>query len=207
VLAKQVTGRKLLSRFMKLAVLHAVPLLLLMAGCASHKESNPAPALAVETPNPFTKPLTSIGGKFGRLPVAVQNTVRAEAGTAELVDVVTESTAERVYYKVLFRESAIYPPLLIAPDGSVLNPDLTVAIPATREATGGIGGATLAVTLNDLPANALKAIQEKASIAEITGINKEIWGTHVVYVVTFRDSVRNPRLFVVADGTVLTVAP
>jgi hypothetical protein len=193
---------------MKSAVFQTVLVLLFLAGCATHHETPPAPVVETTPPNPFTKPLTSIGAKFGALPPAVQNTVRAEAGTAELTDVVRESTQDRVYFKVLFRESAIYPPLLVAPDGSVLNTDLTVSIPASRDATGGAAiEPTTPVTFNDLPLNVAKLLKARGLIAEITSINKEIWGTHVIYVVTFKDPERNPKLFLVADGTVLTLAP
>ena len=33
-------------------------------------------------------------------------------------------------YKIYFRDPDVFPPLFVAPDGSVLNPDLTVAIRA-----------------------------------------------------------------------------
>jgi hypothetical protein len=197
---------------MKSVVFLSVVVPLLMAGCASHEEPPPAHAApAVELtppPNPFTKPLTSVGGKFGALPPVVQNTIRAEVGTAELTDVIRESTADRVYYRILFRESAIYPPLLVASDGSVLNPDLTVAIPATRDATGGIAlEPSVPVTFNDLPPNVARLFRGRGLVADIAGINKEIWGTHVIYVVSFKDPDQNPTLYVVANGTILTIAP
>jgi hypothetical protein len=193
---------------MKLAVLQTALGLSLFAGCATHKETPPVAPTTLETPNPYTKPLTSIGGKFGALPPAVQNTIRAEAGAAEIIDVVTESTPDRVYYKVLFREKVIYPPLYIAPDGSILNPDLSVAVPAPRDSTGGAAaGPVETVTLNDLPANVVKVIRDQASDAQVTTISKEIWGTHIVYLVSFKDPTRHPKLLVVADGTILHVAP
>ncbi len=197
---------------MKSDVFLSVLVLVLVAGCSSDRETPPAPvAPMVEMtppPNPFTKPLTSVGGKFGALPPVVQNTIRAEAGTAELTDVIRESTADRVYFRILFRESAIYPPLLVASDGSVLNPDLTVAIPATRDATGGIAlEPSVPVTFNDLPPNVARLFRRQGLVADIAGIHKEIWGTHVIYVVSFKDPDQNPTLYVVADGTILTLAP
>jgi hypothetical protein len=193
---------------MKLAVIQTVLALSLIAGCATHEETSPVPPQTSEAPNPYTKPLNSIGGKFGGLPPTVQNTIRAEVGTAEIVDVVKDSTTDRVYYKVFFREKTIYPPLYIAPDGSVLNPDLTVAVAAPRDSTGGTAfGPSEAVPLSDLPANVAQVIQERAPDAQVALIIKETWGTHVVYVISFSDAARHPRLFVVADGTVLHEAP
>jgi hypothetical protein len=194
---------------MKSALFLSVLVSLLVAGCASHEKTPPGPAVEMTPPpNPFTKPLTSVGGKFGALPPAVQNTIRAEAGTAELTDVIRESTSDRVYYRILFRESAIYPPLLVASDGSVLNPDLTVAIPAARDATGGIAGEpSVPVTFNDLPPNVAKLLKGRGVVADVSSMSREIWGTHVIYVISFKNAEQNPKLYVVADGTLLTPAP
>ena len=193
---------------MKSALFLSVLVPLLVAGCASHEAPRGPVVEMTPAPNPFTKPLTSVGGKFGALPPAVQSTIRAEAGTAELMDVIRESTSDRVYYRILFRESAIYPPLLVASDGSVLNPDLTVLIPATRDATGGIAGEpSVPVTFNDLPPNVAKLLKGRGVVSDISGMNKEIWGTHIIYIVSFKNAEQNPRLYVVADGTILTLAP
>ena len=76
----------------------------------------------------YDKPLTSPGAKFGALPPVVQRTVLAEAGPAEVVDAVRDTSSGRVVYKIYFRDKDLFPPLYVAPDGSVLNPDLTVAV-------------------------------------------------------------------------------
>src|SRR4051794_8042869 len=95
--------------------------LLLITGCASHHTAAHEPKQA---DYPYTKPLTSPGGKFGMLPPVVQNTVRAEAGGSEVIDAIKGTSSGRVVYKIFFRSS---PTLYVAPDGSVLYPDLTVA--------------------------------------------------------------------------------
>jgi hypothetical protein len=143
---------------------------------------------------PYHKPLTSPGAKFGALPPIVQRTVLAEVGQGEVVDAVRDASSGRVVYKVYFRDSEIFPPLYVAPDGSVLNPDLTVAVRA-RQGTQ--------VKLAEVPAKVRKAIPERAPAAEVSYINKEFWGEVVVYVVIFKDEAHNPRLLLSEEGTVM----
>ena len=177
---------------MKSPVLLVVSLAVLLAGCAT---SDKAQVASHQTP--YNKPLTSPGAKFGALPPVVQRTVLAEVGQGEVVDAVRDTSSGRVVYKVYFAESELFPPLYVAPDGSVLNPDLTVAVRA-RQGTQ--------VKLADLPAKVKKAIPERAPAAEVSYINKESWGELVVYVVTFKDEAHNPKLLLSEDGTVLDEA-
>jgi len=175
--------------FMKSPVLLVASLAVLLAGCAT---SNKAQVSAHQTP--YQKPLTSPGAKFGALPLIVQRTVLAEVGIGEVIDAVRDTSSGRVVYKVYFRDSEVFPPIYVAPDGSVLNPDLTVAVRA-REG--------MQVKLADLPAKVRKAIPERAPTAEVSYINKEAWGPLVAYVVTFKDEAHNPKLILSEDGTVL----
>jgi hypothetical protein len=189
---------------MKLRILLALASILLAAACARHHSDAPAPAPTAAHSYPYRKPLTSLGAKFGALPMAVQNCVRAEAGMQEVAEVSKSSTATLVYYKIDFKDPANFPPLYVAADGSVLNPDLTVAIPAPQDASGGLsGGPASVVTIKDLPANVVAVIAERAPGADIDSISKEIWGNHVVYLVSFKDAEHNPKLAVSAEGTVL----
>jgi hypothetical protein len=174
---------------MKSPVLLMVSLAALLTGCATSEKAQVAPH---ETP--YHKPLTSPGAKFGALPPIVQRTVLAEVGQGEVIDAVRDTSSGRVVYKVYFRDSEIFPPLYIAPDGSVLNLDLTVAVRARQ------GGQ---VKLADVPAKVRKAIPERAPAAEVSYINKEAWGPLVVYVVTFKDEAHNPRLAFSEEGTIL----
>jgi hypothetical protein len=175
--------------FMKSLVLLMVSLAALLTGCATSEKAQVA---SHETP--YHKPLTSPGAKFGALPPIVQRTVLAEVGQGEVIDAVRDTSSGRVVYKVYFRDSEIFPPLYIAPDGSVLNLDLTVAVRARQ------GGQ---VKLDDVPAKVRKAIPERAPAAQVSYINKESWGPLVVYVVTFKDEAHNPRLAFSEEGTVL----
>src|SRR5262245_4918101 len=79
----------------------------------------------VETPQEvetFHNPLISPGAQFAALPPAVQNSIRAQTGGSD-IDHVTKTTnsAGRVYV-IYFKEAELYPPLYVAPDGSVLDP-------------------------------------------------------------------------------------
>jgi len=171
---------------------HALPILLLvalLAGCAAEPEKPKA-----EAKTPYHRPLTSLGAKFGALPPAVQSTVLAEAGGSEITDVVRDVSSGRVVYKITFRERDVFPPLFVAPDGSVLNPDLTVAVSA---------GPGTQVKAADVPPVVKKVIEEHGPVVGASSINKEKWGDRTVYVVTFRDTAHYPRLFITADGSLV----
>jgi len=178
------------STFMRSHILRVVSLALLLAGCATQSTTQTAPRK-----NVYNKPLNSPGAKFGALPPLVQRTVLAEAGPAQVVDAVRDTSAGQIVYKIYFLDSDVFPPLFVAPDGSVLNPDLTVAVSAIHG---------VRVKLGDLPPSVVKAIPAHAPAAEVDYINKEKWGSRVVYAVTFKDEVHNPKLFFAEDGSVLT---
>jgi len=171
---------------------HVFAVLLLaafLAGCATRQNGARG-----QNQTPYRKPLTSPGAKFGALPPDVQRTVLAEAGPEEVVDAVRDTSTGRVFYKITFRDYLVFPPLYVAPDGSVLNPDLTVAV-AARHGTR--------VKTADVPARVMKVIPEHAPSSEVAYINKESWGNRIVYVVTFKDEAHNPKLLIAEDGTVV----
>jgi hypothetical protein len=174
---------------MKSHVFLAVSVALLVAGCATHNKTQPA-----EHNTAYHKPLTSPGAKFGALPAVVQRTVLAEAGAAEVVDAIRETSSGRVIYRIYFRDHDVYPPLVVAPDGSVLNADLTIAVGAVKGTR---------VKSADVPASVMKVIPEHSPAGEVDHISKETWGGRVVYVITFKDEAHNPELLLSADGTVV----
>jgi len=173
-----------------LAVLAA----LLLTGCATQNKTQ----TAAEHQTAYHKPLTSPGARFGALPPVVQLTVLAEAGTEEVVDAVRDTSSGRVVYKIYFRDRELYPPLFIAPDGSVLNADLTVAVNTVH------GTRVKGV---EVPASVKKAIPEHAPAGEVAYINKESWGGRVVYVVTFKDEAHTPKLLLAEDGSLVEETP
>jgi hypothetical protein len=174
---------------MNARVLPILLLVALLAGCATKTDTPKAEGKTL-----YNRPLTSVGAKFGALPPAVQSTVLAEAGAAGIADAVRDASSGHVVYKITFREPDVFPPLYVAPDGSVLNPDLTVAIAATS-------GARLKAS--DVPPVVKKVIEEHGPIVGYSSINKEKWGDRTVYVVTFKDTAHYPRLFITADGTLV----
>ena len=166
---------------------------LLLTGCATRDKTRTA-----EHATTYHKPLTSPGAKYGALPAAVQRTVLAEAGAAEVVDAVRDTSSGRVIYRIYFRDHDVYPPLIVAPDGSVLNADLTIAV-------GAVHGHR--VNPSEVPAKVMKEIPERAPAAEVAYINMETWGGRVVYVVTFKDEAHYPRLLIASDGTLVEENP
>jgi hypothetical protein len=171
---------------MKLHTVAAALLAVLLAGCATPKQSQQA-----EHTTPYLKPLTSVGAKFGALPPVVQATVLAEAGGAEIVDAYRDTASGRVVYKIYFRDPDIFPPLFVAPDGSVLNPDLTVAVSAAHGTR---------VKPADVPPKVMKVIEEHQPTAGFTAIHKETWGDRVVYIVSFKDEAHYPKIFITSEG-------
>jgi hypothetical protein len=172
----------------------------MLAGCAHHKATNPPPPPGTQTRSYYTKPLTTPGTRYSSLPVTVQSAVLAEVGTAEIANVVQEMNAGRVCFKIYFMDPATYPPLYIGSDGSVLNPDMTVAVPAPRiEKT---------VKFDDLPLGVTQVVRDHVPDAqsEVASIKQEMWGDHRVYIVSFKRDIRYPTLYVVADGTMLLQA-
>jgi hypothetical protein len=178
---------------MKLHVLGVVMVALLLVGCGTTKKRQ-----MTEYQTAYDKPLTSPGAKFGAMPPVVQRTVLAEAGPAEVVDAVRDTSSGHVVYKIYFRDKETFPPLYVGPDGSVLKPDLTVAVSAVHGTR---------VKNAEVPANVLKAIPEHAPTAEVAYINMETWGGRIIYVVTFKDETHNPKLLIGSDGSVVDETP
>src|SRR6266568_4736023 len=59
----------------------------------------------------YGRPLLSPGTQFAALPPAVQNTIRAEAGAADIEDVVKDTSSGHVIYQVRFQNSNWFEPL------------------------------------------------------------------------------------------------
>ena len=104
----------------------------------------------VEEPAEYSQPLTSPGAEFSTVPPAVQNSVRAQAGAAEIVSVTRHDSAGETVYLFTFKNPELRPPLLVATDGSVLRSDLTVAVGATEDSiTASTGSGEGGIKLDD----------------------------------------------------------
>jgi len=168
-------------------------------GCASdRKEQQPV----AETP--YRQPLVSPGAQFGSLPPAVQNAVRAETGSADIEDVIKTKVGDRAVYEVRFADPQLFPPMHVAQDGSVLNRDMTVAVGAPRDRSeilfgAGAGG----LKFEDLPVPVANVVGPYAPPGEVASIDRQLWGNQLVYIISFKDEVRYPKLYVASDGRVL----
>lgn len=177
---------------MKIKPTTFLALAVLLAGCAS------------EPPLAYHAPLVSPGGQFSTLPPTVQNTVRAQVGMAAIDTISRETSDGSTIYVFHFQNADVYPPLLVASDGSVLTPDLNVAVGATEESIeASIGRGSNGVRINDLPRNVITAIRINAPTAEIDSISQIIAGSDVFYEVFFKNPEHHPKLLITADGRVV----
>lgn len=175
---------------MKIHSLWPLTVLVFLCGCVE-----PQPVIT------YHQPLTSPGGQFSRLPPAVQNSVRAEAGMAEIEWVYKEEYKGAIVYEVRFKNHEIFPPLYLAPNGSVLNPDLTVAVPASEETIEASTGASVGrMRLEDLPPNVVLTVKHAAPTAEVDSISRHVSTAGVFYEFTFKGPMEHPAVFVRDDG-------
>lgn len=168
---------------------------LLLAGCAHDKQVARKTEL-------YEQPLVSPGAKFTGLPSSVQNTVRAQAGAAEIVALRKQTNADLVVYQFYFRNAGVNPPLFVAADGSVLKPDYSVAVGAASEHIGvGTGGSVAGLKLSDVPPNVLATIHDRAPNAEVAYIRKETRGDQAVFIITFKDETNHPAMEIKSNGS------
>jgi hypothetical protein len=149
----------------------------------------------------YNQPLNSPGGEFATLPPAVQNSVRAEAGMGEIAAVTKNGEGPAKYYEIRFRNPVLYPPLYLATDGSVLNPDLTVAVGASADTiAASIGSVSSGVRMDDLPPSVIMTIRHHAPTAEVDTITRITSESQLFYSVTFKDPEHHPELLLHDDG-------
>jgi len=156
---------------------------------------------AEEAPITYQEPLTSPGGVFSTLPPAVQNSVRAEAGSAEIVSVSKDNSGGSAIYQFQFRNSDVYPPLYVASDGSVLTSNLTVAVGASEDTIAASTGSEVSgVRMDDLPPNVVLTIRHQAPTAEVDAISRLTSNGDVFYNVSFKDPVHHAKLLIRDNG-------
>ena len=183
------------------SLLAGVVCAVLIGGCAGPSNEDNTKAYA----KLYSMPIISPGAQFASVPPAVQNTIRAETGSAGIQNVSKDTTSARIVYRIEFINADAYPPLYVAADGSVLDPDLNVLIAAPPEKVGGgaTGAPVTTLMLGELPSLVVKSIQLYAPDAEVANITKETRGAQTTYFVTFKDRMHSP-LHISADGTLLT---
>jgi hypothetical protein len=176
---------------MKTNTLWMIAIAVALCGCA---EETPVVA--------YHHPLTSPGGKFARLPPAVQNSVRAEAGMAEITNITRDDEdGIATVYRVQFRDANVYPPLYVATDGSVLTSNMTVAVGATVDSiAASTGSAVSGIKMDDVPSNVVETIRHQAPTAEVDTLSRLTSEGEVFYNVTFKDSARHPKLLIRDNG-------
>lgn len=178
---------------MKTHSLYLIGLAAVLAGCV---EQHPLTT--------YNQPLTSPGGEFSRLSPVVQNSVRAQAGMAEIDDISKETSGGSTIYVFHFKDSVVYPPLYVASDGSVLTSNLDVAVGVSADAIqASTGFGSNGIKLLDLPVLVVTTIRSQAPTAEVETVQKISEGPQVYYEVFFKHPEFHPTLRIADDGTVL----
>ena len=182
------------------------PLIFLVCGasvCIFSGCKSAAPDPMVTYQQLYIHPLVSSGAQFSTLPAAVQRTVCAETGSASIAQVDKHLIGTQTVYCIFFQNYELFPPLNVASDGSVLDPDLRVAVGAPRDlfSTGSLGPVSR-VSPDELPPQVVKAIQRLAPDAEVDVITREQDGQQTAFVVSFKGR-SHPVLKLGADGTPL----
>lgn len=176
-------------KIMKIHSLWFIAIAVALCGCAEHRVAE------------YHQPLMSPGGKFAGLPPAVQNSVRAEAGTAEIEDISENGDADAPIYQIHFKNPDIFPPLYVAGDGSVLRSNMTVAVGASADTiAASTGSAVSGIKLDDLPPNVVQTIRHSAPTAEVESISRLNSQGNVFYDVTFKGPTHHPKLLIRDDG-------
>lgn len=165
---------------MKLSFVVPAVMLALVAGCATPEKKTAAgmqPLRPVE--------LTSSGTKLALMPSAVQKTILAYGGTAEIKDI-SKLEMDRDIYRVEFSNPAGNPTIFIREDGAPMNGSIPIYTPSSFSTA--------------LPPPVTSALQQQAPRAAITSVApKEMTS----YEVTFADTNSHPNMLILQDGTVL----
>jgi hypothetical protein len=162
----------------------------MIAGCASSQRTRSDLATKAGEVEPTVSP----GTKFALLPGAVQNSIRAHAGMAEIADIKKVAGEEHDVYAVRFRD---YPKLYIADNGDLVKPEDVGGLGAPAEDLGTGSGASL-------PYAVQHTLQRAAPSAAVAEVQRE---RRTVYEITFQDSQRHPKLAIADDGTILREPP
>jgi hypothetical protein len=143
----------------------------------------------------------SPGEKYSLLPSAVQRTITAEGGAAEIKDIGKVVGGGRDVYEVQFRDPGVNPPLYVAEDGALIGASTTVRASVAVGAPGPLGGVVVgAAPLSNLPYPVQTTIREQAPSAVVVDVQAR---ARTVYEISFRDPNLHPRMCIADDGTVI----
>ena len=120
---------------------------------------------------------------------------------------IKDTSSGGIVYQVRFQNTGLLPPLYVAPDGSVLDPELRILVLAPKEpANVESGPGQTTISLGDLPPAVVKSIQIHAPDAEVDSIVKQVvkqvHGEQTTYLVRFKGRL-HPPLHLASDGTEL----
>lgn len=144
--------------------------------------------------------------KFEDLPAAVQQTVRAYAGSAAIEDVDRRTRDGKNEYEVAFKLNGKHTELRLAENGLVLNPEVlqgqaTVTTAAPKPLTP-LANASK-ITFDQVPEAVKHVVQSQVSQSEIEDIDKGTLGGKTVYQFAFKRDGKHTELQVSEDGTVM----
>jgi hypothetical protein len=128
------------------------------------------------------------------LPTAVQRTVTAEAGTAEITDISKVAVGGHDVYRIQFRNPEANPTLYVADDGTLASKDLYSSAGAPG-ALGGVSGGSEPPP--SMPPAVLKALQQAAPDAVVASVHIS---QHTIYEITFQDPATHPPILITEDG-------
>jgi hypothetical protein len=170
---------------MRIPMLAFAAVIGLVAGCASHR---PPEVPVTEAPPATPPPLSSPGAKFAVLPSAVQRTITAMGGAAEIRDINKVPDSGQDVYEVQFTNPTTNPNLYVTEDGELVKTNAAVLPPPP--------GAPAA----NLPPPVQKTLQQQAPDAVVANV---LPSEHTIYEVTFADPNSHPKMLIADDGTVL----
>jgi hypothetical protein len=176
--------------------------IILSTGCAETRVSE-KPAAEVVAKPPVVYSTNSPGSKFALLPSAVQRTITAQAGAAEIKDINKVAGASREVYEIKFRDTALNPTLYVAEDGTLISSGPYSYSGAPGEFGGTGQGANLGV-VSGLPFPVQRALQQQAGNAVIVDILKS---KHTLYEINFKDPNLNPKMVITEEGIILKQSP
>jgi hypothetical protein len=165
----------------------------------------------------------SPGTKFSLLPSAVQRTIMAQAGSADIRDVNKVAGSNREVYEIKFTNPGVSPTLYIAEDGTLVSEGSVRSItsvrgyPSTTTTTAkppptivaggapgslgsietGSGGPTSSL-VDSLPEPVKRTLIQTSPDSVVVDVQPS---THTLYKFNFKDPGLNPRTIISDDGT------